>query len=249
MKKVIVSLGFAAATIIAANAQQVTPEDQTTTAPQQTQDAAIQDDQTRYPDQAQQDAASMQDEQAVPTESTDPALQGPVEQPVVESQDAETQVNSTLNEDEEETTRVTNPDQQQPDAATMQDEQTMPAESAEPAESTSPQESVNQSTSQSQDDAQASDSQEAQVETITEADLPEEVTKALEESEYSEGTIENVYLLKEEAVNKLMQSDAAQTYAGDITPDKIYQLQVKGEDETNILYYDEEGELVGSTSI
>ena len=84
---------------------------------------------------------------------------------------------------------------------------------------------------------------------ITEAELPEEVTKALQDSDFSQATIEEVYVLEGVAVDKLMQNDAEQFYIGEQNPDKIYQLRVTGEEEQSLLYFNEQGDLMGSKSM
>lgn len=86
---------------------------------------------------------------------------------------------------------------------------------------------------------------------ITQAELPQEVTDGLQDSEFAQATVEEAYVLEDEAVNKLMDDDAnaKQMYIGDQLPDKIYQLRVNGEEGTNLLYFDETGELLGSKSI
>ena len=92
-------------------------------------------------------------------------------------------------------------------------------------------------------------SNEESVKTISESELPEEVSQAFQDSEYANASIEKVYMLEEDAVNKLLQNNAEQMYIGDQNPDKIYQLQVKGDEGQTILYYDENGDLMGSSSI
>ena len=84
---------------------------------------------------------------------------------------------------------------------------------------------------------------------ITEAELPEEVTKSLQDSDFSQATIEEVYVLEGVAVDKLMQNDAEQFYIGEQNPDKIYQLRVTGEEEQSLLYFNEQGDLMGSKSM
>lgn len=103
-----------------------------------------------------------------------------------------------------------------------------------------------------QDQSQQSSNQigeEGGVKSITEADLPEEVTQGLQDSEFAQATVEEVYELNELAVDKLMQNDAEQFYIGDQNPDKLYQLRVKDQEKSSILYFDEQGELLGSKSM
>ena len=249
MKKVIMTLGFAAATIMASSAQEVTPQTDTnidpatTTTDPVTDDATITDQQTTYPDQAQQDAADLSQE-TTPPQSTEPAITEPT---IDESADQSTDMMEETNtEIQDEPTQASTPNQE----ALEDDSQSDMSEEAQPQSSTSQDEQTQASVGV--EDSQDDDSQEASnepVQTITEADLPEEVTKAFDESEYSQATIENVYMLDEAAVDKLMDSQGAAAYGADATPDKVYQLQVKSEDKTNILYYDEQGDLISSTSI
>ena len=91
--------------------------------------------------------------------------------------------------------------------------------------------------------------EEGGVQSITEAELPEEVTRGLQDSEFAQATIEEVYLLEDQAIDKLMDADAEQMYIGDQLPDKLYELRVNSEEEKNILYFDETGELLGSKSM
>ena len=134
-----------------------------------------------------------------------------------------------------------NPPQEQPIDETQEEVVEMQGENAD-----SP---LNQEQG-SQDVSQENQSGETEgVASITESELPEEVTKGLQDSEFSQATIEEVYVLDGDAVDKLMQNDAEQFYIGDQNPDKIYQLQVQDENEKNVLYFDDQGELLGSKSI
>ena len=121
----------------------------------------------------------------------------------------------------------------------------------QPADQTAPGSATQSEQDEPQDNTSAMNQQEndESVKTISESELPEEVSQAFQDSEYANGSIENVYMLEGVAVDKLMQNNAEQIYAGEQNPDKIYQLQVKGDDGQNILYYDENGDLLGSASI
>ena len=101
-----------------------------------------------------------------------------------------------------------------------------------------------------QDDSQAqAQVGEDGVATITEAELPQEVTDAFQDSDYSQATIEEVYVLGDLAVDKLMEADAEQMYIGEQIPDKLYQLQVSEDGKKTILYFSDEGEMMGEKSI
>ncbi len=91
--------------------------------------------------------------------------------------------------------------------------------------------------------------EEGGVVSITEADLPEEVTQGLQDSEFAQATIEEVYMLERPAVDKVMEADAEQFYIGDQIPDKLYQLRVEKEGESSLLYFDTQGELMGSKTM
>lgn len=102
----------------------------------------------------------------------------------------------------------------------------------------------------SQEQAQKEIGEEGGVMSITQADLPEEVTSSLQDSDYSQATIEEAYMLEDIAIDKLMEADAEQMYIGDQLPDKLYQLRVRGEDDQRtLLYFDENGEMMGEKSI
>jgi hypothetical protein len=127
--------------------------------------------------------------------------------------------------------------------ANTEEPMTQPTDQTVPGSATQPEQD------QPQDDASAMNDSEKDVKTISESELPEEVSQAFQDSEYANASIEKVYMLEEDAVNKLLQNNAEQIYAGDQNPDKIYQLQVKGDEGQTILYYDENGDLMGSASI
>lgn len=91
--------------------------------------------------------------------------------------------------------------------------------------------------------------EEGGVKSITQAELPEEVMQGLQDSEFAQATVEEVYLMEDQAIDKLMEADAEQMYIGDQLPDKLYQLRVNSEDEKSLLYFDETGELLGSKSM
>ncbi len=130
------------------------------------------------------------------------------------------------------------------------DSSTEPTEDAvdQPKESLPNDGYENNSSALDQADQSNMDSDES-VKTITETDLPEEVTQAFKDSEFATSSIVKVYMLEGVAVDKLLQNNAEQMYAGQQNPDKIYQIQVKGDDAQNILYYNEDGDLLGSASI
>ena len=87
------------------------------------------------------------------------------------------------------------------------------------------------------------------VATITEAELPEAVTQAFQDSEFSEATVQEAYVMDQEAVDKMTDMDAEQMYIGDQLPDKVYQIRVQEGDEKTILYFSEEGDLLASKSM
>lgn len=121
---------------------------------------------------------------------------------------------------------------------------------AQPADNASPN-SLEQPTQQPQSDASTMDQQEddKSVKTISESELPQEVSQAFKDSDYAKASVEKVYMLEGVAVDKLMQNNAEQMYIGEQNPDKIYQLQVKGDEGQTILYYNGNGDLMGSASI
>ena len=308
MKKVMITLGFAAATIFAANAQE-TPaaeeQPQTTVQTQPTpQDETLDSDTQPMDDRAANDAditepetETVQDEiNQTPTEPMqDPAVdEDPLQEEPTEGTDAYEQPSNTNPADPNVTTpSTTNPsttlddqssvgapiDETQEDVVEMQGEdpnaqssmQDIPSENADdqsysttqdqgstnveepmtqPADQTAPGSATQSEQDEPQDNSSAMDqSNEESVKTISESELPEEVSQAFQDSEYANASIEKVYMLEEDAVNKLLQNNAEQIYAGDQNPDKIYQLQVKGDEGQTILYYDENGDLMGSTSI
>ena len=84
---------------------------------------------------------------------------------------------------------------------------------------------------------------------VEESELPEEVTQGLLDSEFGEASIEKAYQLNHEAIDQLLEDDAEQIEIGDPAPSILYHLQVKDDDEENILYFDEQGELLGSKSM
>ena len=129
-------------------------------------------------------------------------------------------------------------------SANVEEPMTQPVDQTAPGSATQPEQDEPQDNSSAMDQ-----SSEESVKTISESELPEEVSQAFQDSEYANASIEKVYMLEEDAVNKLLQNNAEQMYIGDQNPDKIYQLQVKGDEGQTILYYDENGDLMGSASI
>ena len=99
------------------------------------------------------------------------------------------------------------------------------------------------------DQAGQTDEDDTGITPITEAELPAEVVQGLQDSEFAQATVQKAYKLDEVAVDRLIDNEVEQMYIGDQSPDKIYQLQVQGDEEQNILYFDEQGELLGSKSI
>lgn len=87
------------------------------------------------------------------------------------------------------------------------------------------------------------------IKSISQDELPSEVTKGFKNCQFNKGTIEEAFVLDNEAVDKLIEENADDIYVESQNPDKIYQLQVKGDEDTNVLYFDEQGELLGSKNI
>ena len=87
------------------------------------------------------------------------------------------------------------------------------------------------------------------IKSISQDELPSEVTKGFKNCQFNKGTIEEAFVLDNEAVDKLIEENADDIYVENQNPDKIYQLQVKGDEDTNVLYFDEQGELLGSKNI
>ena len=109
-----------------------------------------------------------------------------------------------------------------------------------------PEAAMNQESATSQTSASAVGSG---ITSIAKEDLPQEVTKGFKNSQFNKGTIEEVYVLESEAVDQLIQENADDIYVEDENPEKIYQLQVKGDEDKNVLYFDDQGELLGSKNI
>lgn len=305
MKKVMITLGFAAATILAANAQETTPQQDPQNPATQTQPTPGQDE-TLDPQ-----TQPMQDDQALDTQTepmrdenmdtqpgaledqpttypTDPT-QGDVnetpmepmeegagtleegaleEQPEYSTEDPQSTGGATIGDQPD---YSTDPQPGQSGSSTIEDEplnqqsqystETDPMDEAqEPIDETQQEvremqgEPANPNrdsqTENLQDDSQAQTQVgEDGVATITEAELPQEVTDAFQDSEYSQATIEEVYVLGDLAVDKLMEADAEQMYIGEQIPDKLYQLQVSKDGEQTILYFSDEGEMMGEKSI
>ncbi len=300
MKKVLITLGFAAATIMAANAQEVPAAEeqpQTTVQTQpNTQDETLDADTQPMDDRAVNDTynnevtepetETVRDEQIndMPTEpmQDDSMDETPLQEEPMEDTDALDQPNTTTTpSDVNNQSNTDEPiDEMQEDVVEMQGEnpnaqssmQDIPSKDADDQSYSSTRDNseidtetnVNPANQQTEEapnsdyDNNSSalnkvdqDSQDAEnpVKTISESELPEEVTKAFKDGEYAKASIEKVYMLEDEAVDKLMQNNAEQMYIGEQNPDKIYQLQVKGDEGQNILYYNESGDLLGSASI
>ena len=200
------------------------PTDPSITAPNTATPSTTTEDQSTVGtpiDETQEDVVEMQGE--------DPNAQSSMQD--VPSKDADDQSYSTTQEPAEMNSEVESTTQPADDASTGTMEQ---PEQQQPQDNTS---AMNQ---QENDES---------VKTISESELPEEVSQAFQDSEYANGSVENVYMLEGVAVDKLMQNNAEQMYIGEQNPDKIYQLQVKGDEGQTILYYNENGELMGSASI
>ena len=193
-----------------------------TTTPSTTNPSTTIDDQSSVEapiDETQEDVVEMQGE--------DPNAQSSMQD--VPSKDADDQSYSTT---------------QDQGSTNVEEPMTQPADQTAPGSATQSEQGEPQNNSSAMDQ-----SNEESVKTISESELPEEVSQAFQDSEYANASIEKVYMLEEDAVNKLLQNNAEQIYAGDQNPDKIYQLQVKSDEGQTILYYDENGDLMGSASI
>ncbi len=308
MKKTLITLGFAAATILAANAQEVPAAEEQPQTTVQTQpaieDETLDTDTETMDDRAINDTDNSVTEPAtqpvrdeindMPMESDMPVEDDmPMEDDMSTGDDVITEDDMSIEEDvineplqeeptednaygdpattpaDTETTPDVMQDMTEDDAVEIEDE-AIEMQGEDPDADSSMEDpnqgAQNQSYSTVQDENEvdptyspatdqqaplntASDDSDLDVTTITEAELPEEVTNAFKDSEFAKSSIVNVYMLKEGAVDKLLQNNAEQIYAGEQNPDKIYQLQVKGDDGQNILYYDENGDLMGSSSI
>ncbi len=295
MKKILITLGFAAATIMAANAQEVpAAEEQPQTTVQSqpnVEDETLDSDTELLDDQAMDDTdddltepetQTVRDEEIndMPTEpmqdeaiDEQPLLEDPTEDATYDQPDAATSSPDVMSEEsvdesidgvQEDVVEMQGED---PNAqSSMQDVPETESDNAsysstqdadqsdlevEPAMQPEDQSTIDQpKQDQPQDNSSAMNNDDEQgVKTISASELPEEVSQAFQDGEFAEGSIENVYLLEGAAVDKLLQNNAEQIYAGQQNPDKIYQLQVKGQDAQNILYYDENGDLLGSSSI
>lgn len=240
MKKVMITLGFAAVTIMAANAQEVPAAEeqpqntvQTQPAPQ---DETLDSDTQPMDDRAVNDTYNDQTTEPETQTVRDEINEMPTEPMQDESLEDNSSVEEPIDEMQEEVIEMQgeNPDAQ----PSMQDTPDGEADDQ------------SYSSVQDQDNSSAmNEDSDQEVMTISESELPEAVSQAFQDSEYANATIEKVYMLDKPAVDKLMQNNAEQMYIGDQNPDKIYQLQVKSDDAQNILYYNENGDLIGSTSI
>ena len=302
MKKVMITLGFAAATILAANAQetpaaeeqpqttvqtQPTPQDETLDSDTQPMDdrtlndtydnevtdpatQTVRDEINQTPTEPMQDDAidetPLQEEptettdtydqpstttspSTVPNESTNQAPVDEMQEDVVEMQGEDPNAQSSMQD-------IPSKDADDQSYSTVQESTDVNSE-VEPAtesrDNASPDtDTMKQPNQQPQDNASSMNQDNENdefVKTISESELPQEVSQAFQDSEYANGSIEKVYMLEDLAVDKLMQNNAEQMYIGEQNPDKIYQLQVKGDEGQNFLYYDENGDLLGLTSI
>ncbi len=288
MKKVFITLGFAAATIMAANAQDIPATEEQPQNTVQTQPAAADEtldtDTQLMDDQAVDDTynnetiepstQTVRDEEIndMPTEplqddalneapSQEESVEGELDEPidemqedVVEMQGEDPNAQSTMHDVPDAEDQSYSSTQEGDDALVDPDPITNPSEATENDMKDQPVKNApndgyeNNSSALSQVD-QANMELEESVSTITEADLPEEVTKALGDSEYAEASIVKVYVLEGVAVDKLMQNNAEKIYAGQQNPDKIYQVQVQDDEGQSILYYDENGDLLDSARI
>jgi hypothetical protein len=297
MKKVIITLGFAAAAILAANAQEIPAAEeqpqttvQTQPAPQnETLDSdtqpmddravndtydnevtepetqTVRDEIDQTPTEPMQDSAVDEYPLQEETDAYDqPSTTNPVDPSVTTPStttpsttdpsttiDEQSSVGAPIDETQEEVVEMQGEDPNAQSSSNTQDQGEANTEEpmTQPTDQTAPGNATQPEQDQPQDDASAMNDSEKDVKTISESELPEEVSQAFQDSEYANASIEKVYMLEEDAVNKLLQNNAEQIYAGDQNPDKIYQLQVKGDEGQTILYYDENGDLMGSASI
>ena len=200
MKKVIMTIGFAAATIVAANAQEVMTEEEVQIETQEVVDAT----EAEAEIQTEETLESVEDAAADTEDAADYAMEETeeeVDQMTDEVIDATSQTDVILDEDVDPSAQVD-----------------------ELQEADIPVQASNEQIGE-----------EGGVMNITEAELPQEVTKSLEESEFAQSTIEATYLLDEAAVDKLIDVDGAQLYTGDQIPDKLYQIRVSNEEERTLL--------------
>jgi hypothetical protein len=303
MKKTLITLGFAAATILAANAQEVPAAEEQPQTTVQTQ--PVVEDGTLDSDTETMDDRALNDTDNTVTEpATQPVRDEindmPMENDMPVNDDMSTDDNMTTGSDvivgddmPTQDDAVTEPLQEEPtednaygdpaitpdvmqddvteDEAVEIEDEAIEMQGEDPNVESSMQDipdknADDQSYSTVQDENEvdptytpmtdqqeplnaASNDSDQDVMTITEAELPEEVSNAFKDSEFAKASIENVYMLKDLAVDKLLQNNAEQIYIGEQNPDKIYQLQVKGDEGQNILYYNENGDLLGSASI
>ena len=94
------------------------------------------------------------------------------------------------------------------------------------------------------------DSKSEDMKQITEAELPQEVKDSFANSDLNEGTIEQAFEISGATVARVLESRAnASQYPGTELPEKLYQLQVKEEDGTGIIYIGDDGEIISSESM
>ena len=208
------TLGFAAATTVAANAQEVMTEEEVQT---QTEEV-VNSTEAEVEMQTEETVESVEDGAADTEEITESVVEEAeyeVDQMTDEATDATSQTEEYVEEDMNPTVGTDE----------MQEETTQPQASNEQI------------------------GEEGGVMNITQEELPAEVMRSLQESEFAQATIEATYLLDEYAVDKMTANDAKQKYIGDQLPEKLYQIRVSDGEQQTLLYFEESGELYGSESI
>ncbi len=236
MKKIIISLGFAAATILAAQAQEVptTPEESQQFPQEQTlpEDQQVEPQDETQPEQYPQDETSpeqLPEDQTEPQEEIEVAP-APEEEPALE-EGTDIQEDQGVIEDEQ------LPSQETPVEESPEMEEELPAQETPAVE---------------EDPASESDQaiEGEGIQQVSDAELPTEVTDALAESDFSGATVVEAYVMEGAALEQALGNESLEIYAGDQSPEKLYQLRVTTEeDKTAIVYITEEGEVYASEKI
>jgi len=85
---------------------------------------------------------------------------------------------------------------------------------------------------------------------INEADLPKEVMKNFENSDFSQGSLDRAYEIDGAAMPQILEARAnLSMYAGEQLPEKLYILHVSNDQGKGILYIGNEGESIAEEEI
>lgn len=273
MKKIIMSLGFAAATIFAAQAQETPQEQQYSETQTEVQegvetteqevDEATQESEEQVEESTQEleqqtEEATQEAEQEV--EETESEIDNAVENVDEKTEDVGQEIESGVeNAAEDVEQKAEEVGQEVEDAAQDMKQETddaaqkveQEADKADPEmENTMQEKPAEKDADEIEEVEQPGKEIEGEgITKITKADLPQEIQDALNNSDYKEATIEQAYELTGAALSRALDEVTTDSVYGE-DYEKMYQLQLKTKDNTSaVIYITEDGEVFAENEL